>query len=140
MSTSSLGSLHPGARWGRIGLLDALCSLPFNKTGDVTIQKPSYHILSSTRHNHHPHHHHHHHHHHVPALLQTLVVMAIQSSLLSVFQMSSLLGDSFLVMKLFRLFVYFVRSLPLLLVPNIFPLNICFTKPSALFICPHFSQ
>ena len=32
--------------------------------------------------------------------------------------------------------MYFVRCLPLLLVPQIFPLNICFSSPSALFISP----
>ena len=32
--------------------------------------------------------------------------------------------------------VYFVRCLPLLLVPQICPLNICFSLPSALFRCP----
>ena len=51
----------------------------------------------------------------------------------SVLLMSSLLGDSILVTKLFRLFVYFVRCLPLLLVPQILALNICFSSPSALF-------
>ena len=56
----------------------------------------------------------HHHHHHVPGLLQTSAIMA--SSLSSVLLMSSLLGDSFLVTKLFRLSVYFVRCLPLPLV------------------------
>ena len=40
-----------------------------------------------------------------------------------------------LVTKLFRLSVHFVRCIPLLLVPQIFPLNICFCSPSALFIC-----
>ena len=76
-----------------------------------------------------------HHHHHVPGLLQTLAILAFQSSLSSALLMSSLLGDSFLVTKLFRLSVYFVPCLPLLLVPQIFPLNICFISPSALFIC-----
>ena len=47
--------------------------------------------------------------------------MAFQSSLSSVLLMSSLLGDSFLVTKLFRLPVYCVRCLPLLLVPQILP-------------------
>ena len=80
----------------------------------------------------------HHHHHYVPGLLQTSAIMASQSSLSSVIMMSSLLGDSFLVLKLFRLSVYFVRCLPLLLIPQIFPLNInfVFSSPSALFICP----
>ena len=32
--------------------------------------------------------------------------------------------------------VYFVRCLPLLLVLQISPLNICFSIPSALFVCP----
>ena len=32
--------------------------------------------------------------------------------------------------------MYFVHRLPLLLVPQIFPLNICYSSPSALFICP----
>ena len=50
--------------------------------------------------------------------------------------MSSLLGYSFPVTKLFRLSVYFVRCLPLHLVPHICPLNICFSSPSALFIYP----
>ena len=76
------------------------------------------------------------HHHHKPGLLQTSATMAFQPSLLSVLLMSSLLGDSFLVTKLFRLPVYFVHCLPLLLVPQIFPLNIYFSIPSALFICP----
>ena len=53
--------------------------------------------------------------------------MAFQSSLSSILLMSSLLGDSFLVTKLFRLSVYFVCCLPLLLVPQIFPRNICFS-------------
>ena len=60
----------------------------------------------------------------------------LQSSLSSVLLMSSLLGGSFLVTRLFRLSVYFVRCLLLLLVSQIFPLNICFSSPSALFICP----
>ena len=77
-----------------------------------------------------------HYHHHVPGLLQTSAIMAFQSSLSSVLLMSSLLGDSFLVTKLFRLSVYFVRCLSLLLVQQIFPLNISFSSPSALFICP----
>ena len=77
--------------------------------------------------------HHHHHHHHVPGLLQTSAIIAFQSSLSSVL-LSSLLGDSFLVV-LFRLSVYFVPCLPLLLVPQTFPLNICFSNPSTLFIC-----
>ena len=46
--------------------------------------------------------------------------------------MSSLLVHSFLIIQT----VYFVRYLPLLLVSQIFPLNICFSSPSALFICP----
>ena len=75
------------------------------------------------------------HHHHVPGLLQTSKIMAFHSSLSSVLLMSSLLGDSFLVTKFFRLSVYFVRCLLLLLVQQIFPLNICFSSPSALFIC-----
>ena len=62
--------------------------------------------------------------------------MAFQSSLSLVLMMSSLLGDSFLVTKLFRPSAYFVRCLPLLLVPKIFPFNFCFSNPSALFICP----
>ena len=61
--------------------------------------------------------------------------MAFQSSLSLVLMMSSLLEDSFLVTKLFRLSAYFVRFLPLLLVPKIFPFNFCFSNPSALFIC-----
>ena len=77
-----------------------------------------------------------HHDHHVPGLLQTSAIMAFQTSLSSVLLMSSLLGDYFLVTKLFRLSVHFVRCLPLLLVPQIFPLNICFSSPSDLFICP----
>ena len=77
----------------------------------------------------------HHHHYHVPGLLQTSAIMASQSSLSSVLLMSSLLGDSFLFTKLFRLSVYFVRCLPLLLVPKIFPLNLCFSSPSALIKC-----
>ena len=75
-------------------------------------------------------------HHHVPGLLKTSVIMVFQLSLLSVLLMSSLLGDSFLVTKLFRLSVNFVLCLPVLMVPQIFPLNICFSSPSALFICP----
>ena len=82
------------------------------------------------------HHHPHYHHHHVQGLLQTSATMAFQSSLSSVLLMSSLLGGSFLVTRLFRLSVYFVRCLLLLLVSQIFPLNICFSSPSALFICP----
>ena len=78
----------------------------------------------------------HHHHHHVPGLLQTSAIMAFQPSLLSVLLMSSLLGESLLVTKLFRLSVYFVHCLPLLLVPQIFPLIICWSSPSTLFICP----
>ena len=54
----------------------------------------------------------------------------------SVLLISSLLGDYFLVTKLLSIFVYFVRFLPLLLVPQISPLKICFSSPSALFICP----
>ena len=45
--------------------------------------------------------------------------------------MSSLLRDSFLVTKLFRLSVYFVCCLSLLLVPQMFPLNVCFSSPLA---------
>ena len=76
------------------------------------------------------------HHHHVQGLLQTSAIMAFQPSFSSVLLISSLLGDSFLVMKLFRLSLYFVRCLPLILVPQIFPLNIYFSSQSALFICP----
>ena len=64
------------------------------------------------------------HHHHVPGLLQTWAIMAYQSSLLLVLLISSLLGDSFHGTKLFRLSVYFVHCLPLLLIPQNFPLNI----------------
>ena len=74
-------------------------------------------------------------HQHVSGLLQTSTTMTFQSSLSSVLLMSSLLGDSFVVTKLFRLYVYFVHCLSLLLVPQIFPLSICFSIPSALFIC-----
>ena len=38
--------------------------------------------------------------------------------------------------KLFRLSGYYERCLPLLLVSQIFPLSICFSSPSALFMCP----
>ena len=75
-------------------------------------------------------------HHHVPGLLQISEIMAFQFSLLSVLLMSSLLGDSFLVTKLLRRSVYLVRCLPMLLVPRIFPLCICFFVPSSLFMCP----
>ena len=51
----------------------------------------------------------------MPGLLQTSTIMDFQSSLSSVLLMSSLLGDCFLVKKLLRLSVYFVRCLPLLL-------------------------
>ena len=72
----------------------------------------------------------------MPGLLQTSAIMAFQPSLSSVLLMSSLLGDSFLVTKLFKLSVYFVHCLPLLLVQT-FPLNIIyFSSPSALFIFP----
>ena len=75
----------------------------------------------------------HHHHHHVPGLVQTSAIMAFQPTLSSVLLMSSLLGDSFFFVKiLFRLSMYFVRCLPLLLVPQNFALNICFSSPSAL--------
>ena len=70
-----------------------------------------------------------HHLHHVAAII------AFQSSLSSVLLMSSLLGDSFLVSKLLRLSVYFVRCLPLLLIPQIFPPNLCFSSTSAQFVC-----
>ena len=63
--------------------------------------------------------------------------MAFKSSLSSVLLMSAMLGGSFLVTKLFRLSVYFVRYLPLILVSRIFPLSICFSGPLALFICPN---
>ena len=43
-----------------------------------------------------------------------------------------IVGRFFPCLKLFRLSVYFVRCLPMLLVPQIFPLNICFSSPSAL--------
>ena len=72
----------------------------------------------------------------MPGLLQTSAIMASQSSLPSVLLMSSLLGYSFLVRKLFRLSVYFVRCLPVLLVPQISPLYFCFSSASAMFICP----
>ena len=68
--------------------------------------------------------------------LQTQATMALRSSLSSFLLMSSLLGYSFLVTKLFRLSVYFVRCLPLLLISQIFPLNNCLSSPSALFIRP----
>ena len=75
-------------------------------------------------------------HHHVPGLLQTSAIMTFQPSLLSVLLMSSLSGDYFLDTKLFRMSVYFMQCLPLLLVTQIFPLSICFSSLSALFICP----
>ena len=81
----------------------------------------------------------HHHHYHVPGLLQTSMIMALQSSLSSLLLMSSLLRDSFLVRKLFRLSVYFACCLPLLLIPQIFPLNSCFSSLSDLFCPKHFS-
>ena len=88
---------------------------------------------------HHPHYHHdqqqQQQQQHVPGLLQTSAIMAFQLSLSPVLLMSSLLGDSFPVTKLFRLSVYFVCCLPLLLVPQIFPFSICFSSPTALFIC-----
>ena len=62
--------------------------------------------------------------------------MAFQSFLSSVLLLSSMLRDAFLDTKLFRLCVYFVPCPPLLLLPQIFPLNICFSSPSGLFICP----
>ena len=78
----------------------------------------------------------HYYHHHAPGLLQTSAIMAIQSFLSSVLLGSSLLGDSVLVTQLFRMSVYFLCCLPLLLVPQIFSLNVCLSSPSALFICP----
>ena len=84
----------------------------------------------------HHHHYHHHYHHHIPGhILQTSATMAFQSSLSSVLLMRSMLGDSFVVTYLFGLSLNFVCCLTLLLVPHIFPLNICFSSPSALFIC-----
>ena len=65
----------------------------------------------------------------------THCVCTVYKKLLSVLLMSSLLGDSVLVTTLFRLSVYFVRCLPLILVPQIFLINICFSIPSAPFIC-----
>ena len=62
--------------------------------------------------------------------------MVFHFSLLSALLISSFLGDSFFVTYLFRLSVYFVRCLPLPLVPQIFPHNSCFSIPSALFKCP----
>ena len=59
----------------------------------------------------------------LPGLMQTSAIMAFQYSLSSVLLMSSLLGYSFLVTKLFRLYVYCVPCLPLLLVQQIFPIN-----------------
>ena len=78
---------------------------------------------------------HHHHHDHVPGLLQTSAIMAFQPSLSSVLLMSSLLGDSYHCYEVIQT-VYFVRCLPLLLVPQTFPLNICFSSPTALFVFP----
>ena len=72
----------------------------------------------------------------MPGLLQKSAIMAFHCSLSPVLLMSSLLGDSVLVMLLFRLSVYFGQCIPLLLVPQIYPPNICFSNPSALFICP----
>ena len=72
----------------------------------------------------------------MPSLLQTLAIIAFQSSVSSVLLMSSLLGDFFPVTKLFRLSMYFVPYLPLLLLSQIFPLNFCFSSPLAPFICP----
>ena len=77
-----------------------------------------------------------HHHHHVPGLLQTSAIMASQSSLSSVIMMKSLLRDSFLVTKLFRLSVYFVRCLPLLLLQSIFAFlvhQLCCPKSEVVF-------
>ena len=49
--------------------------------------------------------------------------------------MSSLLGDSFFIMSLFTLSVYFVCCLPLLLIQKIFPLNICFLHVNYIKFC-----
>ena len=77
-------------------------------------------------------HQHHHHHRHVSGLLKTPVIMAFQSYLSSVL-MSSFLGDSFLVyvclciLCVVCLCFWYHKS---------FAPNICFSNPSALFICP----
>ena len=71
----------------------------------------------------------------MPGLLQTSPIMSFKFFLSSVLLMTSLLGDSFQVKKLFRLSVYFVRCLPLLLVPQISPLKIFFSSPSAPLLC-----
>ena len=83
--------------------------------------------IKNHHHHHHHHYHHPHHYHHVPYMFQTSAIIAFHPSMSSVLLMSSMLGDSFLVMKLFRLSAYFVRCRPLLLVPQIFPYNICFS-------------
>ena len=76
-----------------------------------------------------------HHNHYVSGMLHTSAIMAFQSSLSAIFQMSSLLGDIFfLVSKLFRMSVYCVRCLPLLSVPQIFPLCLYAPKTSYLFL------
>ena len=80
--------------------------------------------------------HHHHHHHHVARSVADigdhgLPILSVVSSLDEL-----IFRRFFLVMKLLRLSVYLVRCLPLLLVPQIFPLNICFSSSSALFISP----
>ena len=80
-------------------------------------------------------HHHHHYDHHVTGLLHSSAIIALQPSLSSVVLMSSLLRDSFCSVIIQAVSV-FGRCLPLLLVPHIFPLNICFSSPHALFICP----
>ena len=79
---------------------------------------------------------------HVPGPLQTPAIKGFHSSLSSVLLISSLLGGGggggvgcFFTTQLFRLSSYFFlsRCLPLLLLPQIFPPNICISNPSALF-------
>ena len=73
--------------------------------------------------------------HHASGPSQTSAIIVFNYFLSSVLLMSLLL-DSFLVTLSFRLPVYFMRCLPRLLVPQIFPPNICFLNQSALCMCP----
>ena len=63
--------------------------------------------------------------------------MAFQSSLSSVLLMSSSLDEFFFITKLFKLSMYFMRCFTLLLKPQIFPLNVCFSCSLAMGICPN---
>ena len=72
----------------------------------------------------------------VSGLVQASTIMDLHSSLSSASWINLLLGIRFLVAKAFRLLIYVVLCLPLLLFPSIFPQSTVFSSPFFLLMWP----